>query len=205
MAIGLLNLGHYAKLYTVTTLLLALNTTVQFVLAVLIAVRLLDPKDIKYLLKEQRTRRFQLVRYLVESGLLLAVAQLIDLTLFVRYMSFHWIIDACLPQLYAITTVLIVLRMDNFIDRQQYPPSGFSNSGAQRTNYSRGVTPSNVHSPVSVIFSNEPTFPGMDDARKSQIGDLHDRVELQEYNEGGHSIKTPEIYVHVEREVHHEV
>jgi hypothetical protein len=204
MAVALLGLGRYAELSTVTTLLLALNTTVQITLAVLIAVRLLDPKDMKYLQKEQRTRRFQLVRYLVESGLLVALALLIDLILFVRHVFFHWIINICLPQLYAITTVLIVLRMDSFTDRQRSPLSSSSHSGAQQTN-SRGVAPSNVRSPVSVILYNEPTSSGMDGERKSQIGDPRDVIQLQRYQEGRRDMKNPDIYVHVEREVHHEV
>ena len=192
----LLGLGRFAQLRTVTTLLLALNTTVQITLAVLISVRLLDPKDMKYLLKEQRSKRFQLVRCLVESGLLVAVALIIDLILFARYSNGHWIINICLPQLYAITTVIIVLRMDSFTDRQRSPLSGPSHSVTQQTNYPRGVAPSNVRSAVSS---------GIDDSHKSQIGDSHDGIELQGYHEEMRDIKTTDVYVHVEREVHHEV
>jgi hypothetical protein len=203
LAIVLLGLGQFTKLSTLGTLVLALNTAVQIVLAVLIAVRLLDPKDIKYLQKEQRSRRFQLVRCLVESGLLLAIALVIDLILLVQHVFFHWVFTISIPQLYAITTVLIVLRMDTFIDRQPSALSGSSHSGAQQTNYSRGAHPSNVRSPLSVILYNEPTLPGMDDAHKSQIGDPQYGIELQGYDVERRDMKSTDVYV--EREVHHGV
>jgi hypothetical protein len=202
MAVGYLSLGPYTELPTLTTLVLALNTTVQIMLAVLIAMRLLDPKDTKYLRGEHRTRRFQLVRCLVESGLLVAIALIIDLILFVRHMSFYWVFDICIPQLYAITTVLIVLRMGNFTDRHPSALSASSHSGAQQTHYSRSVAPSNLRSPVSVILYDEPTSPG---TLKSPIADPHDGIELQGYREQRRDTKVSDVYVHVEREVHHEV
>ena len=202
MAVGYLSLGPYTKLPTLTTLVLALNTTVQIMLAVLIAIRLLDPKDTKYLRGEHRTRRFQLVRCLVESGLLVAIALIIDLILYVRHISFYWVFDICLPQLYAITTVLIVLRMGNFTDRHPSALSASSHSGAQQTHYSRSVAPSNLRSPVSVILYDEPTSPG---TLKSPIADPHDGIELQGYREQRPDTKVSDVYVHVEREVHHEV
>ena len=202
--LGLLGLGHFANLNTTDTLVLSLTTTLQITLAVLIAIRLLDPSDIKYLQKEQQTRRFQLVRCLVESGLLLAIVLIIDLILYTQHIPFFWVFNICLPQLYAITTVLIVLRMHNFTDRQLSSLTASSHSGAQQTRYSRSVVP---RSQLSVILFNEPTSAEMDDPRhgKTLIGDPHDRIELQGYHEKRLGTKVPGIHVHVEREVHHEV
>lgn len=205
MAVASLGLGKFTKLSTLIlpTLVLALNTTVQIILAVLIAVRLLDPKGIKYLPKKHRNRRFQLVRCLVESGLLVVLALTIDLILFVPHVSFHWVINICLPQLYAITTVLIVLRMNNFTDTLPSVLSGSSHtgSGVQQTDYS-GVAP---RSPLSVTLYSEPTFPGIDDAHKSQIENPQYGIELQGYDLERRGMKPTDVYIHVEREVHHEV
>jgi hypothetical protein len=202
MSLGLLSLGHFATLDTFDTLVLSLTTALQISLAVPIVIRLLDPKDIKYLRKEQRTRRFQLVRCWVESGLLLVIVLIIDMILFTRQIPFFWIIDISLPQLYAITTVLIVLRMHHFTDRQSSAPTTSSHSGAQQTRISRGGVP---RPPLSVVLYNEPNSTETDDIRKTQNGDPQDEIELQGYREQGIGTKSRDIYVHVEREVHHEV
>ena len=204
MAVALLSNGPYTHLRTFAIVLLVLNVTVQILLAVLIAVRLLNPRDVKYLPKEQRTRRFQLVRCLVESGLLVTVALIIELALYMQNITFHWVFVISLPQLYAITTVLIILRMGSFADRHLSAMPGSSHSGEMHMSSLRDVIPSNVRSPVSVMLYNATTSPGIDDARKSQIADPHDGIELQGYHAGRRDIKATDVYINVETDVHHE-
>jgi hypothetical protein len=204
MAVALLGHGPYTEIHNLATTLLVLNAAAQIALAVLFAVRLLNPRDVKYLPKEQRARRFQLVGCLVESGLLVTVALIIELALFMQDITFHWVFVISLPQLYAITTVLIILRMGSFADRHLSAMPGSSHSGGIHTSSSRGVVPANVRSPVSVMWYNEPTSPGIDDARKSQIGDPHDGVELEGYHAQRRDIKATDVYINVETEVHHE-
>jgi len=205
MAVALLSNGPYTHLRTFAIVLLVLNVTVQILLAVLIAVRLLNPRDVKYLPKEQRTRRFQLVRCLVESGLLVTVALIIELALYMQNITFHWVFVISLPQLYAITTVLIILRMGSFADRHLSGMPSSSHSDGIHTSSSRRVVPANMRSPMSVMWYNEPTSPGIDDARKSQIGHPHDEVELEGYHAQRRDIKATDVYINIEREVHPEV
>jgi hypothetical protein len=202
--VALLNRGSYTELHNLTTALLVLNAAVQIALAVLFAVRLLDPRDVKYLPKEHRARRFQFVGCLVESGLLVAVTLIIELALFMQDIAFHWVFVISLPQLYAITTVYIILRMGSFADRHLSAMPGSSHSGEMHMSSLRDIIPSNVRSPVSVMLHNATTSPGIDDARKSQIADPHDGIELQGYHAGRRDIKATDVYINVETDVHHE-
>ncbi|KAF8888748.1 hypothetical protein BD779DRAFT_1470036 [Infundibulicybe gibba] len=112
MAPVCLALGLFERLANAINTFLGFNTALQVVLTVLIGFRLLDPRQIKYLPTAQRARRYQLVRCIVESGLIVTVALVIDLALFAQDILFHWVFNISLTQLYAITTVLIVLRMN---------------------------------------------------------------------------------------------
>lgn len=199
MAVGRLSLGQFLLLPTAVDLLVSFNTALQIVLTVLIVVKLLDPREIKFLPQAQRTKRFQLVRCVVESGLLVTVALILDLALFVRGILFHWVFNISLTQLYAITTVLIVLRMNDINDAQSRSHSAPSHSGSNysgnRQNYSH------PRAPVALPLFKEPLPSDLVDIQKSSIGTLQDGVEMLDYDKDRGERNGQKLYVHVQREV----
>ena len=209
MAVGRLSLRQFPTLNTSVTLLVAFNTGLQIVITALIAIKLLDPRDIKLLPQTQRSMRFRLVRCLVESGLIITVALILDLALFVQHVSFHWVFNISLTQLYAINTVLIVLRMNDIAiaphPRSHSAPS-HSSAGIishQSENY---VPPHAPRMPVDVALFSEPRPSDLNGEPKLPSGSTRDPVEMNWYDtERGEGKNPAGMYVHIRREVHNDV
>jgi len=115
-----LALGQFEQLTVAINCQLGLNTTLQVVLTALLAYRILYPPntDIEYLPAEQRYRRKKLVQCFVESGALVTFGVVFDLILYSQNILFHWALNISLAQLYAICTVMIVLRMNDVFRSQ---------------------------------------------------------------------------------------
>lgn len=90
---------------------LGFNTTLQIALTALIAIRIMRPKY-DSMDSSQKQRRRQLVQCFIESGALVTLGVVIDLALFAQNILFHWVFNISLAQLYAISTVMIVLRLN---------------------------------------------------------------------------------------------
>ncbi|KAF8888749.1 hypothetical protein BD779DRAFT_1672088 [Infundibulicybe gibba] len=207
MAPACLALKQFDRLATAINVFLGFNTALQVVLTVLIGFRLLDPRQIRHLPPAQRALRVQLVRCIIESGLIVTVALVVDLALFVQGILFHWVFNISLTQLYAITTVLIVLRMNSITTAQTYSSHSTTNNTSIHVaqEYPRPPRPNVIQGkPVTVSFYDNPPDTK---ARDSQSGgprdDLFDTdIEMKRYHTPI-SDRNPEgIAVHVIREVH---
>ena len=203
-----LSLAKFDLLVTAINCFLGFNTALQVVLTVLICFQLLDPRQIKLLPAAHRARRFQIVRCIIESGLVVTIALVIDLALYVQDILFHWVLNICLTQLYAITTVLIVLRM-NTLAKSSNSSLGISNSSSQGPSHPdyprsprRGMSQG---SPLALNFYHSKSSGKSADTQSAMppYEPPDDDIEMKSYEaEDNNRQSIPGISVHVVREVY---